>query len=95
MNWQKVLIAAWVIFSAGWIGAWSWYYNLPSCGPVHEGEASSFGWHCDGPVLSGGDYNILPLAVMVAVIIGIPVALGFGLIAFRLIVLEFYRTKRP
>jgi hypothetical protein len=63
--------------------------------PRYEGEASSFGWHCDGPVLSGGDYNILPLAVMVAVIIGIPVALGFGLIAFRLIVLEFYRTKRP
>jgi hypothetical protein len=94
MNWRQVLIAAWVVFSACWISTWSWYYNLISCGRVHEGEADNFGWHCDGPILAGGDYNILPFAVMVAVIIGIPLALGFGLIVFRLIVLDFYRSKR-
>ena len=94
MNWRQILIATWVVFSACWIGAWSWYYNLPSCGPLHEGEATSVGWHCDGPILAEGDYNILPLAVMMAVVVGVPIALGWGLIAIRLIVVDFYRPKR-
>lgn len=81
------MIKVWIVLSACWVGFWSWYYHLPSCGS-HPGEDATIGWHCDGPVAEGGSYEIVPLVVMVAVIIGVPIAVLLMGVAIRLLAFQ-------
>jgi hypothetical protein len=71
MKWRLGMIKAWFAFSACWVGFWSWYYDIASCGPLHLGEDTNMGWHCHGSVAEAGDSEIVPLVVMVAMIIGV------------------------
>jgi hypothetical protein len=64
---------------------WSWYYHLDSCRSLHAGEDTAIGWHCDGPVGATGGHEMVPLLVMVAVIIGLPLAVLVAGLALRLI----------
>jgi hypothetical protein len=50
------------------------------------------GWHCDGPVAEAGGYEIVPLVVVVAVIIGIPIAVLLMGVAIRLLA---FQDQRP
>jgi len=93
MNVRRALIGAGAVLSLCWVGFWSWHYDVVSCGQMHAGESFSIGWHCDGPVLAGGDYEIIPIAVILAPIIGIPLAILFAGIALRLIAIEFQRSR--
>ena len=86
------MIKVWFAFSACWVGFWSWYYHVPSCGSPHPGEAANLGWHCDGPVAEAGGYEIVPLVVIVAVIIGIPIAVLLMGVAIRLLA---FQDQRP
>jgi hypothetical protein len=86
------MIKAWFALSVCWVGFWSWYYDVPSCGSLHLGEAANMGWHCDGPVAQAGGYEILPLVVVVAVIIGIPIAVLLMGTAIRLLA---FQDQRP
>ena len=52
------------------------------------------GWHCDGPVAEAGGYEMVPLVVVVAVIIGIPIAVLLLGIAIRLLVFQDQRSTR-
>ena len=83
MTLGRALIGLWMAASLCWMGAWSWYYRILSCGPRHEGEAGGLGWHCDGPPTVDGQYYLVPLPVMAAVIVGIPVATLLAGIALR------------
>lgn len=71
---RRIVFLAWAAVSVCWIGAWSWYYRLPSCAPMHEGEAANIGWHCDSPAVRDGHYNVFSFPVMLAVIVGVPLA---------------------
>jgi hypothetical protein len=87
------MIKAWLAFSACWIRFWSWYYRILSCGSLHPGEDADIGWHCDGPVAETGGYEIVPLVVMVAVIIGVPLAVFLTGVAIRLLVFQDRRSN--
>jgi len=76
-----------------WAGFWSWYYRVLSCGRLHGDEPISLGWHCDGPILADGEYYVVPLPVMVAVMIGIPLAVLVVGFALRWIALAFQRRE--
>jgi hypothetical protein len=80
-----LILKAWAALSVSWAVGWSWYYHLDSCRTLHAGEDTAIGWHCDGPVGSGGGYEMVPLLVMVAVIVGIPLAVLLAGIALRLL----------
>jgi hypothetical protein len=95
MTVRRALIGAWAVLSLCWVGFWSWHYHVISCGPTHAGESFSIGWHCDGPVLAGGDYEIVPIVVILASIIGIPLAILFAGIALRLIAIHLDRPQTP
>jgi len=71
----RTIFRVWIAASVCWIGAWSWYYHIPSCAPLHEGEVTNLGWHCDSPTAFDGQYYLYPLPVMLAVIVGIPLAI--------------------
>ena len=86
------MIKAWFVLSACWVGFWSWYYDVASCGSLHLGEAAEMGWHCDGPVAEAGDYELVPLVVVAAVIIGVPLAVLLTGVAIRLLALQ---DRRP
>ncbi len=73
-TWRRRLLVAWLVLSAGWVVVLSWYYDLLSCGEVHPGEATSIGWHCDSRLGVEGDYQLVPALIIVAVIVGVPVA---------------------
>jgi hypothetical protein len=90
------MIKAWFACSACWVGFWSWYYHVLSCGSLHLGEAADMGWHCDGPVAEAGGYEMVPLVVVVAVIIGIPIAVLLTGVALRLLASQDQRptTKK-
>ena len=88
------MIKAWFALSAGWVAFWSWYFHVLSCGPLHLGEAAEMGWHCDGPVAEAGGYEMVPLVVAAAVIIGIPIAVLLLGIAIRLLVLQDQRPAK-
>ena len=64
-------------------------YQLPSCAPMHEGEAANLGWHCDSPAMFDGQYDIYSLPVMLAVIVGIPLAILVAGISLHWLVLDF------
>jgi hypothetical protein len=94
MKWRLEMIKAWFAFSACWVGFWSWYYDVPSCGSLHHlGEATNIGWHCDGPVAEAGEYEIVPLVVIVAVIIGVPIAVLLMGVAIRLLAFQDQRSN--
>jgi hypothetical protein len=86
---RRFLFLVWSAASVCWIGGWGWYYHLPSCGSVHEGEAANLGWHCDSPVVFDGRYDIYSLPVMLAVIIGIPLAILVAGISLHWLALTF------
>jgi hypothetical protein len=86
------MIKVWFAFSACWVGFWSWYYHVPSCGSPHLGEAANLGWHCDGPVAEAGGYEIVPLVVIVAVIVGVPIAVLLTGVAIRLLAFQDRRS---
>ena len=88
------MIKAWFAFSAGWVVFWCWYFHVLSCGTLHLGEPADMGWHCDGPVAEAGGYEMVPLVVLVAVIIGIPIAVLLLGIAIRLLVFQDQRSAR-
>jgi hypothetical protein len=46
------------------------------------------GWQCTGPVAEAGEYELVPLVVVVAVIIGIPVAVLLTGVAIRLLAFQ-------
>ena len=94
MKWLLEMIKAWFAFSACWVGFWSWYYDIPSCGSLHLEEAASIGWHCDGPVAEAGGYEMVPLLVVAAVIIGIPIAVLLMGVAIRLLAFEDERSNK-
>jgi hypothetical protein len=94
MKWRLDMIKAWFAFSACWIGFWSWYYDIASCAPLHLGEDMSTGWHCHGPVAEAGDSEIVPLVVMVAVIIGVPIAVLLTGVAIRLLAIPDQRANK-
>ena len=52
------------------------------------------GWHCDGPVAEAGEYEIVPLVVMVAVIIGVPIAVLLTGVAIRLLAFQDQRSNK-
>ena len=79
------MIKVWLACSACWIGFWSWYYRIPFCGSLHPGEDAQIGWHCDGPATEASGYEIVPLVVLVAVIIGVPIAVLLTGVAIRLL----------
>ena len=83
MKWRLEMIKAWFALSACWVGVWSWYYDIPSCGS---------GWHCDGPVAEAGEYEIVPLVVMVAMMIGVPIAVLLTGVAIRLLAFQDQRS---
>ena len=56
---------------------------------MHEGEAANLGWHCDSPAAFGGQYAIFSLPVMLAVIVGVPLAVLVAGIALHWLVLTF------
>jgi hypothetical protein len=74
-----------------WIGAWCWYYHIFSCAPLHEGEVTNLGWHCDSPPTFDGQYYLFPLPVMLAVIVGIPLAILAAGISLHWIALALQR----
>ncbi len=39
---RRIVFRVWTAVSVCWIGAWSWYYQLPSCAPMHEGEQKNW-----------------------------------------------------
>jgi hypothetical protein len=80
---RRWLLWAWIVVSLGWAGFWSWYYRILSCGPLHEGESTGIGWHCDGPPAAGGGYEVIPVPVVVAVVVGLPIAVLIAGIAIR------------
>lgn len=69
---RRILLRVWILACAIWIVAWSWYYHIPSCASHHEGEAANLGWHCDSP--SAPAENFFTLPEMLAIILGIPLA---------------------
>lgn len=71
----RIIFRVWIALSVCWIGAWSWYYHIPSCAQLHEGEVTNLGWHCDSVSTVGGQYQLFPLPVMLAVIVGVPLAI--------------------
>lgn len=79
------LLKVWAALSLGWAVGWSWYYHLDSCRALHDGENTTIGWHCDGPVGATGQHEIVPLIVMVAVIAGLPLAVLVAGLALRLL----------
>jgi hypothetical protein len=86
---RRLLFRVWIAASVCWIGAWSWYYHILSCAPLHEGEAANLGWHCDSPAALDGQYAIFSLPVMLAVIVGIPLAVLVAGIALHWLALTF------
>ena len=60
------MLKLWTVISACWVGFWSWYFHIPSCGSLHLGEDANIGWRCNGPVAETGGYEIVPLVVVVA-----------------------------
>jgi hypothetical protein len=86
---QRFFFRVWIAASVCWIGAWSWYYHLPSCAPLHEGEVANLGWHCDSPAVFDGQYDIYSLPEMLAVIVGIPLAILVAGISLYWLVLIF------
>jgi hypothetical protein len=88
------MIKAWFALSASWVAFWSWYFHVFSCARLHLGEAADRGWHCDGPVAEAGDYEMVPLVVAAAVIVGIPIAVLLLGTAIRLLVLQDRRPAR-
>jgi hypothetical protein len=93
MNLGRLLFRIWIAVSLCWIVAWSWYYHVFSCGPVHDGEVADLGWHCDGPPAADGQYLVVPLPVMVAVIVGIPIAVLFAGVSLHWIALASRRDR--
>jgi hypothetical protein len=87
------MIKAWSVLSACWVGFWSWYYDVPACVSLPPGEAANTGWLCNAPVAQGGEYELVPLVVVVAVIIGIPVAVLLTGIAIRLLAFPDRRSN--
>ena len=79
------LLKIWAALSFCWAVGWSWYYHLDSCRALHDCENTTIGWHCDGPVCASGEHTIVPLIVMVAVIVGLPLAVLVAGIALRLL----------
>ena len=88
------MINAWFVLSACWVGFWSWYYDVPSCGSFHPEGAASTGWVCNGPVAGAGEYERLPLAVVAAVIIGVPIAVLLTGVAIRLLAFPDRRSNQ-
>jgi hypothetical protein len=87
------MLKVWIALSACWVGFWSWYYRLPSCGSLHLGEDVNIGWHCDGPATESGGYEKVSLVVMVAVIIGVPLAVLLTGVAIRLLAFQNQRSN--
>jgi hypothetical protein len=52
------------------------------------------GWHCHGSVAEAGDSEIVPLVVMVAMIIGVPIAVLLTGIAVRLLAIPDQRANK-
>jgi hypothetical protein len=94
MKWRFEMIKAWFVLSACWIGFWSWYYDVLSCGPLHLEEAANMGWHCDGRVAEAGEYELVPLVVVAAVIIGVPIAVLLTGVAIRLLAVQDRRSNQ-
>jgi hypothetical protein len=46
------------------------------------------GWLCNGPVAEAGEYELVPLVVVVAVIIGVPLAVLLTGVAIRLLAFQ-------
>jgi len=82
-TWKRRLLAGWTVFVACWVFAWAWYYDLPSCGELHPGETADIGLHCDGPIGKVDGYEIVPLLIIAAVIVGVPIAIFFAGVAIR------------
>lgn len=79
------LLKIWAALALCWAVGWSWYYHLDSCRALHDGENTTIGWHCDGPVGASGEHTLVPLVVMVAAIVGLPIAVLVAGIALRLL----------
>jgi len=52
-------------------------------------EAANLGWHCDSAAAFDGQYDIYSLPVMLAVIVGIPLAILVAGIALHWLALTF------
>jgi hypothetical protein len=83
LNWKRRLLVAWFVFTACWVLGWGWYYDLPSCGELHPGETGDIGWHCDSPIDTAYGYEVVPLLIMAAVIVGVPCAVFVAGAAIR------------
>jgi hypothetical protein len=94
MKWRFEMIKAWFVLSACWVGFWSWYYDVPSCGSLPLGEAANMGWQCNGPVAEAGEYELVPLVVVAAVIIGVPLAVLLTGVAIRLLAFQDRRSNQ-
>jgi hypothetical protein len=92
-SWRFEIIKAWSVISTCWVGFWSWYYDVPSCGSLPLGETANTGWLCNGPAAQAGEHELVPLVVVAAVIIGIPVAVLLTGIAIRLLALQDRRSN--
>ena len=88
------MIKAWFVLSACWVGFWSWYYDVPSCDSFHLGETATTGWHCNGPLAEAGQYELVPLAIVAAVIIGVPIAVLLTGVAIRLLAVQDRRSNQ-
>ena len=91
---KRTIFRIWIAVSVCWIGAWSWYYRILSCAPLHEGEVMNLGWHCDSPAAADGQYYILPFPVMLAVIVGVPLAILAAGIAFYWVALSLRQGEK-
>jgi hypothetical protein len=94
MKWRFEMIKAWFVLSACWVGFWSWYYDVPSCDSFHLGETATTGWLCNGPLAEAGEYELVPLAIVAAVIIGVPIAVLLTGVAIRLLAVQDRRSNQ-
>ena len=51
------------------------------------------GWQCNGPVAEAGEYELVPLVVVAAVIIGVPLAVLLTGVAIRLLAFQDRRSN--
>jgi hypothetical protein len=52
------------------------------------------GWQCNGPVAEAGEYELVPLVVVAAVIIGVPLAVLLTGVAIRLLAFQDRRSNQ-
>ena len=89
------MIKAWFVLSACWVGFWSWYYDVPSCGSSPSGRGRNHGMALQwARSRKQAQYELVPLVIVAAVIIGVPVAVLLTGVAIRLLAVQDRRSNQ-